>query len=77
MTEVVFPQLDEEAPDAPGVVSTWFFEDGAQVTAGALLAEVQVTKIAGEVTAPAAGVLRHKAAEGEVVGQGSVIATIS
>lgn len=76
MTDVLFPVLDEEAPETPGVVSTWFAEDGAAVREGLLIAEVQVSKIAGEIVAPESGTLRHKAAEGEVVEQGSVVATI-
>ncbi|MGH3438211.1 MAG: biotin/lipoyl-containing protein [Sciscionella sp.] len=76
MIEIVFPLLDEEAPEAQGVVSTWFVDDGSQVSAGTLLAEVQVTKIADEITAPTTGVLHQKAAEGEVVDQGAVVAVI-
>jgi pyruvate/2-oxoglutarate dehydrogenase complex dihydrolipoamide acyltransferase (E2) component len=76
VTEVVFPLVDDSAPDAEGVVSTWFVENGAHVVAGALLAEVQVTKIADEITAPAEGTLRHKVAEGDLVAQGAVVAVI-
>lgn len=75
-TEIVFPQLDEEDPAAQGVVSTWFVDDGAAVTSGTLLAEVQVTKVAGEIIAPVTGTLRHKVAEGDVVAQGAVVAVI-
>jgi pyruvate/2-oxoglutarate dehydrogenase complex dihydrolipoamide acyltransferase (E2) component len=76
VSDVLFPMLDEEAPETPGVVSTWFAEDGATVREGLLIAEVQVSKIAGEIVAPESGTLRHKAEEGEVVAQGSVVATI-
>lgn len=76
MTEVTFPFLDEEASDAEGVVATWFVDDGTTVSPGHLLAEVQVAKVAGEVTAPSEGVLRRKVAEGDVVAQGTVIAHI-
>ena len=76
MIEVPFPRLDEETPDAEGVVATWFVDDGAAVRAGLLLAEVQVTKVSGEIHAPADGTLRRKVDEGEVVTQGAVIAHI-
>lgn len=76
MTEVRFPLVDDDAPEAEGVVSTWFAEDGAQVTGGMLLAEVQVTKISEEIAAPVEGTLRHKVAEGAVVAQGDLVAVI-
>lgn len=76
MTELVFPELDDDDPQAPGVVATWFYDDGAAVPAGALLAEVQVSKISGEITAPDGGVLRHKVVEGAEVAQGAVIAEL-
>lgn len=76
MTEVVFPHLDEETPDAQGAVATWFVDDGAAVNTGQLLAEVQVTKVSGDLTAPAQGVLRRNVAEGEVVTQGAIIGHI-
>lgn len=76
MTEVVFPVLDEGSPDAPGVLATWFVDEGAPVSPGDLLAEVQVLKISGEITAPVAGTLHRKVAEGDVVAQGTVVAVI-
>ncbi|MQA10023.1 MAG: biotin/lipoyl-binding protein [Pseudonocardiaceae bacterium] len=76
MTDVVFPLVDDEAPESPGVVSTWFVEDGAQVREGELLAEVQVSKIADEILAPVSGTLRHKVAEGQVITQGAVVALL-
>ena len=76
MTEVRFPLVDEDSPESPGVVSTWFAEDGAPVREGDLLAEVQVSKIADEIHAPSAGTLRHKIAEGEVITQGGIVANI-
>lgn len=76
MREVIFPTLDEEAPDAQGVLATWFVDDGERVQEGELLAELQVSKISGEIAAPAPGTLRHKVAEGAVARQGCVIAVI-
>lgn len=75
--DIVFPTLDEDTPEAPGVVSTWFAQDGASVRAGELLAEVQVSKISGEVTSPADGVLRCRVGEGEVTTQGTVLAQLT
>ncbi|MFZ5849798.1 MAG: lipoyl domain-containing protein, partial [Actinomycetota bacterium] len=58
MTEVLFPALSKDRPNSEGVVSTWFVTDGEPVVADQLLAEVQVDKVAVEVPAPAAGVVR-------------------
>ncbi len=77
MTDVVFPTLAKERPEAEGVVSTWFVDDGATVAAGQLLAEVMVDKAAVEVSAPAAGVVHLLVAEEDTVTQGAVIARIT
>ena len=76
MTEVRFPQLSETT-DAEGTVATWFAEDGDHVDEGQLIAEVAVDKVDTEVTAPAAGTVEHRADEGDVIKQGSVIAVIT
>ena len=76
MTEVPFPPLSQERPDAQGVVATWFVDDGASVVAGQLLAEVQVDKVTVEVPAPDSGVVHLLVAEGDAAHQGEAIATI-
>ncbi len=76
MTEVLFPILSRERPEAEGVVATWFVTDGQVVTAGQLLAEIQVDKVSQEVPAPVDGVVHILAAEGDAVPQGSAIARI-
>ena len=76
MTDVVFPPLSKETPDAEGVLATWFVADGEQVAADQLLAEVQVDKVSAEVPAPAAGVVHLLVAEDEAVKQGTPIARI-
>lgn len=77
MTDVVFPTLSTERPEAEGVVSTWFVDDGATVAAGQLLAEVMVEKASVEVPAPVAGVVHLLLAEEDAVTQGAVIARIT
>jgi pyruvate/2-oxoglutarate dehydrogenase complex dihydrolipoamide acyltransferase (E2) component len=76
MTDVPFPALSKETPDAEGVLATWFVSDGATVSAEQLLAEVQVDKVSAEVPAPVGGVVRLLVAEEETVKQGSPIARI-
>jgi len=76
VTDVRFPQLSQEQPDAEGVLATWFVGDGDQVASGQLLGEVMVEKVSGEVLAPAAGRVRLLVAEDQTVRQGVVIARV-
>ncbi|HEX9541163.1 MAG TPA: lipoyl domain-containing protein [Streptosporangiaceae bacterium] len=76
MTDVRFPQLSQEQPDAEGVLATWFVGDGDQVASGQLLGEVMVEKVSGEVLAPAAGRVRLLVAEDQTARQGTVIARV-
>jgi pyruvate/2-oxoglutarate dehydrogenase complex dihydrolipoamide acyltransferase (E2) component len=76
MTDVVFPALSKEDPDAEGVLATWFVSEGATVTADQLLAEVQVDKVSAEVPAPTGGVVHLLVPEDATVRQGRPIARI-
>jgi pyruvate/2-oxoglutarate dehydrogenase complex dihydrolipoamide acyltransferase (E2) component len=76
MTDVLFPPLSKETPDAEGVLATWFVSDGATVAADQLLAEVQVDKVSAEVPAPAGGVVHLLVGEEATVRQGAPIARI-
>ncbi len=76
MTDVPFPTLSKEASQAEGVLATWFVRDGELVQADQLLAEVQVDKVAAEVPAPRAGVVRLLVDEDATVTQGTPIARI-
>jgi len=57
-------------------ISEWLVEDGSQVSAGQVLAELETSKVQVEVTAPAAGTITFLAAEGDVIEPGAVIARI-
>jgi pyruvate/2-oxoglutarate dehydrogenase complex dihydrolipoamide acyltransferase (E2) component len=76
VTDVVFPPLSKETPDAEGVLATWFVSEGARVAADQLLAEVQVDKVSAEVMAPAPGVVHLLVEEEATVRQGAPIARI-
>lgn len=76
MTDVPFPALSKERPDAEGVLATWFVSDGDTVAADQLLAEVQVDKVSADVPAPVAGVVRLLVDEEAAVPQGQPIARI-
>jgi pyruvate/2-oxoglutarate dehydrogenase complex dihydrolipoamide acyltransferase (E2) component len=76
VTDVRFPQLSTDQPDAEGVLATWFVSDGDQVASGQLLGEVMVDKASGDVVAPAAGRIRLLVAEEQATRQGVVIARV-
>lgn len=76
MTEVLFPELSTDNPDAEGVVTTWFVHNGESVAADQLLAEVQVDKVSTEVPAPQAGVVTLLVEEGATVIQRTPIARL-
>lgn len=76
MTEVLFPVMSQDDPQAAGVVATWYVTDGEQVGADQMIAEVQLDKVDVEVLAPCAGTVHLTAEEGAEVAQGVVIATV-
>lgn len=76
MTDVVFPSLSKETPDAEGVLATWFVSEGSTVSADQLIAEVQVDKVSAEVVAPVAGVVHLLVGEEATLRQGDLIARI-
>jgi pyruvate dehydrogenase E2 component (dihydrolipoamide acetyltransferase) len=73
--EILMPTLSEDVEE--GVLVAWFVLPGGSVSAGDLVAEVQVEKVSEEVRAPADGVLAEAlVAAGEVVRQGDPIAVL-
>jgi pyruvate/2-oxoglutarate dehydrogenase complex dihydrolipoamide acyltransferase (E2) component len=76
MTDVPFPVLSRQDPEAEGVLSTWFVADGESVREYQVIAEVQVGKVAAEVPAPVDGTIRLLVKEGDAVRQGVAIAGI-
>jgi len=63
--------------DSEGVITSWFFNSGDEVTEGDLLAEVMVEKAQYEIFAPGSGVLSIEKQEDEIVTKGATIATLS
>jgi pyruvate/2-oxoglutarate dehydrogenase complex dihydrolipoamide acyltransferase (E2) component len=75
MTEVRIPD-DLWDDDSEGAISAWLYEDGDQVEAGAVIAEVMNEKVASELLAPASGALIILTAAEEPVRKGQVVARI-
>src|SRR5580658_10128955 len=59
-----------------GTLARWLKPDGAAVQANEPVFEMETDKASQEVAAPAAGVLKHGAAEGEKVTVGQVVGRI-
>lgn len=57
-------------------IAEWAVADGATVSAGDVVGSLETAKVQLDLEAPAAGTIRLKAAVGDVVGVGAVIATI-
>jgi pyruvate/2-oxoglutarate dehydrogenase complex dihydrolipoamide acyltransferase (E2) component len=76
VTDIVFPTLSGEDPDAEGVVATWFVREGEQVAVDQLIAEVALDKVSVEMLAPVAGTVHLLVEEEEAVKQGALIARV-
>jgi pyruvate dehydrogenase E2 component (dihydrolipoamide acetyltransferase) len=73
-TAVIFPKVSLET-DA-GTISRWLKEDGATVSQGEALFEIDNDKAAVEVEAPASGIISYVRNAGEDVQVGEVVAHI-
>lgn len=74
-TPVLYPKVSLEMQT--GKIARWLVEDGASVTAGQVIFEIDNDKAAVEVEAPVAGTLRHLAKEGAEVEVGAEVARIA
>ena len=59
-----------------GAVTGWLAHDGARVSAGQPICEIETEKVTEEIVAEADGVLKHAAGIGETVAAGRVIGYI-
>ena len=73
-TEITVPAVGESI--SSGILSVWHKKDGETVQSGEVVFTLETDKVSTEVTAPDSGVLQTKAAEGEEVKIGQVVATI-
>jgi 2-oxoglutarate dehydrogenase E2 component (dihydrolipoamide succinyltransferase) len=72
--DVTIPTVGESITS--GVISTWHKKEGETVQPGDILLTLETDKVSTEIPAEAAGVLRIKAAEGQEVKIGEVVASI-
>jgi 2-oxoglutarate dehydrogenase E2 component (dihydrolipoamide succinyltransferase) len=73
-TQIVIPNVGESVTS--GVISSWSVPDGAFVERDQTVLELETDKVTMEVPAPAAGIIKHGAAEGDEVNVGAVVGTI-
>jgi 2-oxoglutarate dehydrogenase E2 component (dihydrolipoamide succinyltransferase) len=74
MTEVKIPALGESI--ASGILAKWHVKDGALVTRGQALFELETDKITSEAQAEVSGRVTHKVPEGTEVIIGQIVALI-
>ncbi len=74
-TDIVIPEtLWEE--DTEAAITSWLISDGAEVEAGALIAEIMTEKVQHEIEAPASGIVQILKEVDAVVAKGDVIGRI-
>lgn len=73
-TEVLIPKLGMTMTE--GTVAEWKVADGAQVTAGQIVYQLETEKIEFEVEAEASGTLRHLVPQGTTLAPGATVAYI-
>lgn len=62
--------------DSEGAISAWLYDDGDQVEAGAVIAELMNEKVSSELLAPTSGALVIMTPAEEPVRKGQVVARI-
>ncbi len=73
-TDIVIPTVGESVTS--GVIAAWTKAEGEWVERDETVLELETDKITMELPAPAAGIVRHGAAEGDTVEVGAVVGSI-
>lgn len=73
-TEIIIPKVGFAASE--GTLSSWLVDDGAEVSEGQALYELETDKSTQEVEAPASGTLKILKEAGEAYEVGTVIGEI-
>ena len=73
-TDIIIPALGESITEA--VIASWLKPDGAWVDRDEEIVELETDKVTMPLPSPAAGILKHGAAEGDTIDVGSSIGTL-
>ncbi len=73
-TDIVIPTVGESVTE--GVIASWLKQDGDWVEQDETVLELETDKITVELPAPAAGVVKQSAKEGDTVEVGATVGTI-
>lgn len=73
-TKIEIPSVGESVTS--GIISAWSVEDGAYVERDETVLELETDKVTMEVPAPASGIVKHGASEGDEVDVGAVVGEI-
>lgn len=76
MNDLVVPAGMWDESDT-AVLSTWLYRDGEAVVAGAVVAEIMVSKSSFDLAARVSGVLRIAVADESEVRPGQVVGTVA
>jgi pyruvate/2-oxoglutarate dehydrogenase complex dihydrolipoamide acyltransferase (E2) component len=68
---------DQWEANAPAVVVSWLYKDGATVAEGQVIAEVMIEKAQFDILAPVGGILHHKVMADETFERGEPLAFIA
>ncbi len=72
--DIVIPTIGESI--TTGVIATWRKKDGEAVQRDETVLDLETDKVTMEIPAPAAGIVRRLAKEGETVSVGAVVGTV-
>ena len=73
-TKIEIPNVGESVTS--GIIAAWSVEDGGYVERDETVLELETDKVTMEVPAPASGIVKHGAAEGDEVDVGAVVGEI-
>ncbi len=73
-TKIEIPNVGESVTS--GIIAAWSVEDGGYVERDQTVLELETDKVTMEVPAPASGIVKHGAAEGDEVDVGAVVGEI-
>ncbi|MEZ6165344.1 MAG: biotin/lipoyl-containing protein [Phycisphaerales bacterium] len=73
-TDIVIPNVGESVTS--GIISAWTVADGEYVERDQTVLELETDKVTMEVPAPASGIIKHGASEGDEVDVGASVGSI-